>query len=145
GQLFAMLRELVLPLNLATNIASMDAESRKFWLRLIPNPKDVYTLGEWLDLCSGFLRDLVKDKTYYKNVRGTFADVLLKANFKETASDFRFSDGQGGHHSLLSIIQKGVDDANKDKTAALYDYVFSAFLMLNLFGLDGEKNRKVIF
>lgn len=145
GQLFAMLRELVLPLNLATNIASMDEESREFWLRLIPNPKDVYTLGEWLDLCSGFLRDLVKDKAYYKSVRGTFADALLKINFKEIGSDFQFSDGQGGHHSLLSIIRKGVDDANKDKTAALYDYVFSAFLMLNLFGLDGEKNRKAIF
>jgi len=145
GQLFTTLRKLVLPLNLATNIAAMDEESREFWLRLIPNPKDVYTLGEWLDLCSAFLRDLVKDKTYYKGVRGTFSDALLKVNFKDTGSDFQFSDGQASHHSLLSIVRKGVDDANKDKTAGLHDYVFSAFLMLNLFGLDGEKNKKAIF
>jgi len=145
GQLFTTLRKLVLPLNLATNIAAMDEESREFWLRLIPNPKDVYTLGEWLDLCSAFLRDLVKDKTYYKGVRGTFSDALLKVNFKDTGSDFQFSDGQGSHHSLLSIVRKGVDDANKDKTPGLDDYVFSAFLMLNLFGLDGEKNKKAIF
>lgn len=145
GELFTMLRDLELPLNMASNIAAMDEESREFWLRLIPNPKDVYKLGEWLDLCSGFLRDLVKDKTYYKGVRSTFADALLRVNFKDTGSDFQFSDGQGGQHSLLSIIRKGVDDANKDKTAALYDYVFSAFLMLNLFGLDGEKNKKAIF
>lgn len=145
GQLFLMLRELALPLNLASNIAAMDKESREFWLRLIPNPKDVYTLGEWLDLCSTFLRDLVKDKTYYKGVRGTFADALLKVNFKDTGGDIQFSDGQGGHHSLLSIIRKGVDDANKDKAAALYDYVFSAVMMLNLFGLDDEKNKKAIF
>lgn len=145
GQLFSTLRELVLPLNLASNIAGMQGESREFWLRLIPNPKDVYTLGEWLDLSSAFLQNLVEDKRYYKGIRGTFADALLKVDFKDTGNDFKLSDGQGNHHSLLSILRKGVDDANKDKTAGLYDYVFSAFLMLNLFGLDGEKNKKAIF
>lgn len=144
GQLFSTLRELVLPLNLASNIAGMQGESRESGLCLIPNPKDVYTLGEWLDLSSAFLQNLVEDKRYYKGIRGTFADALLKVDFKDTGNDFKLSDGQGNHHSLLSIIRKGVDYANKDKTAGLYDYVFSAFLMLNLIGLDGEKNKKAI-
>ncbi|MBP6697355.1 MAG: hypothetical protein KA175_07040 [Flavobacteriales bacterium] len=145
GQLFSMLRELVLPLNLASNIAAMDEEQREFWLRLIPHPKDVYTLGEWLDLSSAFLRDLVKDKTYYRGIRGTFSDALHQVDFKDVNKDIQMNDGLGNQCSLRDLVRKGVEAANKNKTPALYEYVFSAFLMLNLFRLDEEKNKKAVF
>lgn len=140
-QLFAIR----LPLNLASNIATMDEPSRKIWLKLIPNPKDDYSLGEWIELFGRFLDALYEDKAVYKGVRGAMREAAMGFDFAVGPRDIKMVDQTGKEWSLMEMVNQGVVNANKNKTPSIHDYLITTFLMLNFTGVDSEPNKKARF
>ncbi|MCW5899981.1 MAG: hypothetical protein KIT10_12000 [Flavobacteriales bacterium] len=134
-----------LPLNLASNIAAMDEAGRKIWLKLIPNPKDYYTIGEWTELFGSFLDALHEDRSVYKGVRGAMREAAMEFDFSISSKDIKMVDRTGKEWSLIDMINTGVENANKNKTPSTHDYLTTTFLMLNLTGVDDEPNKKARF
>jgi hypothetical protein len=134
-----------LPLNLATNIAAMDEQSRSIWLKLIPDPKDIYTLGEWVNLFAEFIEALHTDRSVYKGLRGAVREAAMGVGYSLKAKDVKIIDQAGKEWSFVEMINESVRNSDKSKTPSEHDYFTTTFMMLNLMGLDNESSSKARF
>lgn len=142
---------MALPINLglASNIASCSDEEKKLWQNLIPNIKDEYTLGEWLEQFSLMYENLFDDSTQtYKELRRFFIEnfnLAQKFNIDIEKIDFDTAlKDTPLQNSFTEFVNKSIENSS-NTIQREFDFLMTAFQTLNILGVDREKNKKAKF
>lgn len=141
------LMEIKLPFNLKTNIEKKDDKSQEAWRNLIPNPKDTYSLKEWMQDFGGIIDNFTNDEKTYKSARRHSIETIQHKKYEVNINDIDFDTSLKNtplQKYFTEFVQEILKAQNKDINSS-YDFYITAFISLNLLGVDEEKNKKVKF
>lgn len=140
------LMEMPLTFNLASNMVGQSEETINFWKKIIPEIKDTYTFSELLELSSKMYENLYEDKTMYKDIRRFFMENLSLVNkYDIDIENFNFDADLRDtplQKSFLEYVKESI--SKKNETQKEFIFFTKAYILLNVLGVDKEKNKKAI-
>ena len=141
---------LSMPMNLglATNISQHSEEERQAWGNLIPNIKDEYTFEEWLHEFSKMYDNLFNNPNAYKDLRRFSLEKLsLTQKYNIDIEKIDFNEELKNtplQQSFIEFVNKSLEHS-KNTEQKEHEFFVTAFNLLNILGLDKEKNKKAKF
>jgi len=140
-----------LPIDLGSDIESIlskdDNDSTKVILVRFGITKRHYTLGEWLPVATKLMSSFEKEPEVLKSIRSESKKLLQGDKFNIKIDDVKFDE-----KLAKSKIGKSFGDLLKEQMEYLqgsmknfYNEFTTGFNLINFFGFDYEKNKKVRF
>jgi len=140
-----------LPIDLGSDIESIlskdDNDSTKVILVRFGITKRRYTLGEWLPVATKLMSSFEKEPEVLKSIRSESKKLLQVDKFNIKIDDVKFDE-----KLAKSKIGKSFGDLLKEQMEYLqdslqnfYNEFTTGFNLINFFGFDYEKNKKVRF
>lgn len=111
--------------------------------------KSRFKMSEWIEIVGQMMDKFGGDNSIIKNLRRLSKEYLEVEKFNVNIDDVNFNQNLAKTQlgkSFLELLEEQVDLLKpKDGQITRYSRISTAFNMLNFFGFDNEKNKKVKF
>ena len=137
-----------LKLDIKSNIEKHQQGNTQAWEKLLPEIKDEYTMKEWFQVFSKMYSNLVTTDAYKELRKNSMDSLQLTTKFDIDIEDFSFDEDLKNtpiNKSFLELVDQSVSYNESAQTQYEYMYFITAFNLLNILGIDKEKNKKAVF
>ena len=150
--LLIILRDLfenqVIDLKIDENLANQPDEVKQLYKRL-GLEKSKYNLLEWMSVAGKLMDRFTNDNTIIKDIRRYSKEYLKIDKFNLNIDEVDFSQKLSKtaiRKSFLEFLEDNLAHLkDKDGKISLYNRLTTSFSLLNFYGFDNEKNKKVKF
>lgn len=137
-----------LKLNLKSNIEKHQNGNSEVWEKLLPEIKDEYSMKEWFQVFSKMYANLLETDTYKELRKNSLDSLQLTSKFDIDIEKFSFDEDLKNtpiKKSFLELVDQSMSYNESTKDQYEYMYFITAFNLLNILGIDKEKNKKAVF
>lgn len=133
--------------NLKSNIEEHQKGQEEMWQKLIPDIKDEYTYKEWMEIVPQLLNNLQNSGLYKEIRKYSLENLQLSQKFNIDIEKFSFDEDLKDtpiQKSFMELVEQSLT-YNDSKEQHEYLFFITAFNLLNILGIDKEKNKKAVF
>ena len=137
-----------LKLDIKTNIEKHQQGNTQAWEKLLPEIKDEYTMKEWFSVFSKMYSNLFTTDAYKELRKNSMDSLQLTTKFNIDIENFSFDEDLKNtpiKKSFLELVDQSVSHNKSAQEQYEYMYFITAFNLLNILGIDKERNRKAVF